>query len=158
MNLPLDECKIQEKFTVVYICFYLATAIATVVYSQKDTVADQFQQIWTILRWKAVMTWTTRFCNHASKVLSESPSPDHRLIHLPLIKSNISYNCGNALQIQQQLNSPNALSARKRPPPPNFLHFSQSLLFFTSWLRANSTTLNRSIQERFLKSGIIKDQ
>ena len=157
MNLPLDECKIQEKFTVVYICFYLATAIATVVYSQKDTVADQFQQIWTILRWKAVMTWTTRFCNHASKVLSQSPSPDHRLIHLPLTKSNISYNCGNALQIQQQLNSPNALSANVPLLPTSFI-FLKSLLFFTSWLRANSAILNRSIQERFLKSGIIKDQ
>ena len=32
LKFPLDECKIQGKYTVVYF-FYIGTAIATVVYS-----------------------------------------------------------------------------------------------------------------------------
>ena len=36
VTLPLDECKIHGKFTVV-LFFYVAKAIATVVYSKKVT-------------------------------------------------------------------------------------------------------------------------
>ena len=40
LNLSLDDCKIQGKYTVVYIFFN----VATVVYSQKVTTnGDQFQ-------------------------------------------------------------------------------------------------------------------
>ena len=42
LNLPLDECKIEGKYTLGYF-FYVAMAIATVVFSQKvNTNGDQF--------------------------------------------------------------------------------------------------------------------
>ena len=81
----------------------------------------------------------------------------HRLIHCSLIKRNIYYNCGNVLQIQQQLNSPTVQSASV--PFSQLTSFSQKFTFVpTDKVRANSATLNRNIQERFLKRGIIKDQ
>ena len=44
LNLPLDECKIQRNCTQWYILFDVATAIVTVVDSQKVTTnGDQFQ-------------------------------------------------------------------------------------------------------------------
>ena len=44
LNISLDECKIQGNCTQWYILFDVATAIATVVDSQKVTTnGDQFQ-------------------------------------------------------------------------------------------------------------------
>ena len=60
LNLPLDDGKIQGKYTLMwYEFFYVTMAIVMVVYSQKLTTnVNQFQQIETILCKKAVKTCT----------------------------------------------------------------------------------------------------
>ena len=78
LNLPLAECEIQGKYTVVHF-FYIATTIATVAYSQNMTKnGDHFQYIYKrYLVGRLLRHTQLDNCNHVGKVQSESPSQAH---------------------------------------------------------------------------------
>ena len=78
---------------------------ATVVYSQKvTTIIDQFS------------TNKNDSCNYLWKSLLESLSQPHSF---PFQKSNISYNCGNFLQITTIITLHQNATRKRTPPPPS---------------------------------------